>query len=248
MDKLRLNGALGECYYYQLGRKEVRISGLTTSISNLSELANNEYDLIEVTLRKRIGDKYIDKLIQEGWADINYSWKDEDESILLKHHLEQDIGFRSIARYNDLVVKTAKEERDIAGIHRELRVLEKVKDIPHVVQVLFTVSRKSVVIGFAMKKLDMIDDEEAPSAYVEIRDVVEVLHDRGIYHLDIRQDNVMKDDEGKYVLIDFGLAECDNGNSKVENYSREAVSILGKYNNFLEFDRLMLEILKKVQS
>lgn len=243
MDKLIWNGVLAGENYYQLGRKEVRVSGLDRRISYLSDLMDGNHDLIQITVRKRIDDDFINSFAEKS---NKYDWLDYDESEMEKYELFQDIGFRSISEYDKVVVKIAKCNRDIERIHHELSVLSKIQDIDHVVKVLFTISRKGVIIGFAMNKLNMIEDDDCFRAYTTIKKVMLELHDRQIFHRDIRRDNIMKDGEGDFVLIDFGIAMMENGESKVENYSPEAISLLDKYNNYEEFDKLMLETLNRL--
>lgn len=52
-----------------------------------------------------------------------------------------------------------------------------------------------------------LPEEEARNVILQVLDALEAMHNAGIYHLDVKPGNIMRDDRGHCTLIDFGASK-----------------------------------------
>jgi len=72
------------------------------------------------------------------------------------------------------------------------------------------------------------------NCFIDILETINVLHNYGIYHCDIKTDNILFDNNTKKpVLIDFGLAE-EIGDSKYISSNQEVVTLYWKNPNLVK--------------
>ncbi len=94
-------------------------------------------------------------------------------------------------------------------LSRERRVLEHLAGMQRVPQVLGKVDRDAIALSLLPgHPLDAQTFQSSPRELVgQLRDLIEELHARGVFHLDLHQrKNLLVDDSGKLQLLDFGAA------------------------------------------
>lgn len=69
-----------------------------------------------------------------------------------------------------------------------------------------------------------IDKETACKYFVDIAEVLEVVHNNGIIHRDISPDNVIVDENNRAILLDFGIARVGN---KKKNFDTTILGTAG---------------------
>lgn len=56
-----------------------------------------------------------------------------------------------------------------------------------------------------------LEPHEVEKLLLEVGDALDHAHERGIVHRDVKPDNIMKDQTGRYVVMDFGIAKSVTG-------------------------------------
>lgn len=113
---------------------------------------------------------------------------------------------------------------------REATNLSKMKH-PNIVKVL-ELFRQNDTIYYSMEYIDggslddyignklRLSESEAIQAIIQIGKAISFMHSKGMLHLDLKPQNIMRKSDGNYILIDFGLSKQydENGNpeSKTE--------------------------------
>jgi len=121
------------------------------------------------------------------------------------------------------IVNKARTEKSGSTvlIEREISILKKVKH-PNVIECFEVIETESnwymimeLVTGGEL--LDYIDDrawvseKEASKFFTQIIAGVKYLHNTGIYHRDLKLENIMLDDQLNVKIVDFGLSAFDEG-------------------------------------
>lgn len=92
---------------------------------------------------------------------------------------------------------------------RELRVLERVAGLERVPGLLGSIDRDAIALTFTPgKPLDAESFRERPRELAEqLLAVIEAMHARGVFHLDLHQrKNLLIDEAGRLCILDFGAA------------------------------------------
>ena len=111
------------------------------------------------------------------------------------------------ATFNPMLGKFRKEARRIHNLCN-----------PHIVKVsdLFDENRTSYYVmeyidgeslGNRLNRCGALSEQETLGYVNQILDALNAIHDAGIYHLDIKPDNIMVDKNGQIKLIDFGASK-----------------------------------------
>jgi len=176
------------------------------SLDNI--LQQGEGDIIEIKVTKRYG---FDINNMKKFVDIQIKdIKDLGCPVLW-------IAYWPVFIYNDIIIKAAPNGVKLEEIEHEMKILQKVKGV---IQPLFYVKSDCTVVGYAMKKYETssyykclhtdISYEQKLKWIDELVTIIKNLHNIGIYHCDIRRDNLVLDEDMSIILIDFGSAkECD---------------------------------------
>lgn len=122
-----------------------------------------------------------------------------------------------------VAMKISSSRYTNSALEKEFFILRKMNN-PHIISpIAFYYDRRALVtthliIPFMKKDLfthvveekrDM-SDEELRKLVIDIADAIKHIHDLDIVHRDIKPENILFDDNGDYVLCDFGCAEHDN--------------------------------------
>jgi eukaryotic-like serine/threonine-protein kinase len=174
----------------------------------------------------RGGDYRIDYALGQGGFGITYQALDLslDRSVAIKEFYPREYAHRERATGNVLVPDsdTPAYQRWLGRFEREGRILARL-DHPGIVKV-FALFQERNTAYLVMKLLPggSLRDElktqpeqcfseqrviEVMNALVEALDAV---HSEGVYHLDLKPDNVMVTSSGQVVLIDFGAARQES--------------------------------------
>ncbi len=143
-----------------------------------------------------------------------------EEKVAIKEFYP-DYVLRNISN-NELMVAKTKEEifqKNVEKFKREGRILAKLRN-PNIVQVrdLFEANNTIYLVmelleGHSLR--DELDEqnkgyftvERAKNIVESLVNALDTIHQAGIYHLDIKPDNIMVTSQGRIVLIDFGSAK-----------------------------------------
>jgi calcium/calmodulin-dependent protein kinase IV len=122
-----------------------------------------------------------------------------------------------------VAMKISSSRYTNSALEKEFFILRKMNN-PHVISpIAFYYDRRALVtthliLPFMKKDLfthvveekrDM-SDEELRKLVIDIADAIKHVHDLDLVHRDIKPENILIDDNGDYVLCDFGNAEHDN--------------------------------------
>jgi len=92
-------------------------------------------------------------------------------------------------------------------IRHEWAFLQRVRHLPNVVKFHpEPLVDGEGIYGFRMEKLSKIDFQNLAARYEEVREAMRNLHSHGFCHGDLNPSNVMVNEEGEVVLIDFAFA------------------------------------------
>jgi serine/threonine protein kinase len=165
----------------------------------------------------------------------------DDEAELIRSVLDADYEIlEELGRGGMAVVYRAREralERDVAikvlplartfdaelvaRFQREAKLSASLEH-PHIVPV-YRVGQSGRVNYFVMKHMqgpslsDLIDEDgklearEVERVLMEVSDALDHAHQRGVVHRDVKPDNIMRDQTGRYVVMDFGIAKSIGG-------------------------------------
>lgn len=117
-----------------------------------------------------------------------------------------------VALDRDVAIKLALRPDPglLERLRREARTLSEIRN-PHVVEVYdFGVAGDQAYL--VMEYLDGLPLDEVPleevvPAILQVADALEVLHERGVLHRDLKPQNVLVTRAGRAVLLDFGLVK-----------------------------------------
>lgn len=122
-----------------------------------------------------------------------------------------------------VAMKISSSRYTNSALEKEFFILRKMNN-PHIISpIAFYYDRRALVtthliLPFMKKDLfthvveekrDM-SDEELRKLVIDIADAIKHVHDLDLVHRDIKPENILIDDNGDYVLCDFGNAEHDN--------------------------------------
>lgn len=122
-----------------------------------------------------------------------------------------------------VAMKISSSRHTNSALEKEFFILRKMNN-PHIISpIAFYYDRRPLVtthliLPFMKKDLfthvveekqDM-SDEELRKLVIDIADAIKHVHDLDLVHRDIKPENILIDDNGDYVLCDFGSAEHDN--------------------------------------
>ena len=68
-----------------------------------------------------------------------------------------------------------------------------------------------------IKSKKHLSEKEAKCVMLDLCDALAYMHHQGMLHLDLKPKNIMRNSEGKYMLIDFGLSKQFNENGEPES-------------------------------
>jgi tetratricopeptide (TPR) repeat protein len=170
----------------------------------------------------RGGDYQIDYALGRGGFGITYRAAHTflEKVVAIKEFYPQEQAHRE-GETGRLTVPTSQEEsyqRGLQRFEREGRTLAKLNH-PNVVQVVDLFKERGtaylvmeLLAGNTLK--DELDSQPGKKLSVKrvktvmtaLVDALTVVHQQGIYHLDLKPDNVMVTPEGRIVLVDFGAS------------------------------------------
>jgi predicted Ser/Thr protein kinase len=165
----------------------------------------------------------------------------DEELELIRSALDADYEIiEELGRGGMAVVYRAREralERDVAikvlplartfdpefveRFQREARLSASLEH-PHIVPI-YRVDQSGRLNFFVMKYLrglslaDMLKEQprmeskEVEKILLEVGDALDSAHSQGVIHRDVKPDNIMKDQTGRYVVMDFGVAKSIGG-------------------------------------
>jgi serine/threonine protein kinase len=123
----------------------------------------------------------------------------------------------------DVAMKVSSSRYTNSTLEKEFFILRKMKN-PHIISpIAFYYDRRALVtthmiLPFMKKDLythvveedRYMNEEDLKKLVVDIADAIKHVHDLDLVHRDIKPENILVDDNGDYVLCDFGNAEHDN--------------------------------------
>ncbi|MEB3342814.1 MAG: SUMF1/EgtB/PvdO family nonheme iron enzyme [Okeania sp.] len=187
--------------------------------------------------RKLHGNKYqINYALGRGGFGVTYQGyhKSLQKTVAIKEYYPQNHAFRHPTTGGFTIPKNQQEifQRGLQRFLREGQILAKL-DHPHVVRVkdLFEENDTAylvmeLVTGKTLRtELDSQPQKKfSPEKIAEIISplvlALSAVHQQGIFHLDIKPDNILLTPEGRLVLIDFGSAKQTFGTSMSTSSTR----------------------------
>ena len=69
------------------------------------------------------------------------------------------------------------------------------------------------------KRKNKIDNDKFENTVLNIKNAINKLYEKGIYHLDLHSDNILIKENGEIIIIDYGLSEIYVNDDKLKNTS-----------------------------
>jgi len=175
-------------------------------------LGNGQYEIINV--------------LGQGGFGITYAVLDKNlhRRVAVKEFYPQHCVFRDERTYAVVVPMSSREsyERSLLRFEQEGRILAQLNH-KNIVKV-FTLFRELGTVYLVMEFLEGhtlgMELEARNNAAISSRlvqkiigvlvDALSTIHQSGIYHLDIKPDNIMLTEDGRIILLDFGAARWSN--------------------------------------
>jgi predicted Ser/Thr protein kinase len=138
----------------------------------------------------------------------------------LERSLEREVAIKVLP-----LARTFDQEF-VARFQREARLSASLEH-PHIVPV-YRVGQSGRVNFFVMKFVrgpslsDLLANEgrmepvEVERLLLEVSDALDHAHGQGVVHRDVKPDNIMRDQTGRYVVMDFGIAKSPSGTQLTE--------------------------------
>lgn len=166
--------------------------------------SDDEAELISSTLKEDY--EIVEELGRGGMAVVYRAFE---------HSLEREVAIKVLP-----LARTFDAEL-VGRFQREARLSASLEH-PHIIPI-YRVGQSGRVNFIVMKYLRgpalselLVDDEPMEPAEVEklllqMGDALDHAHEHGIVHRDVKPDNIMKDQTGRYVVMDFGIAKSVSG-------------------------------------
>jgi hypothetical protein len=132
-------------------------------------------------------------------------WRD---SVLVDYGSHASIRAAKHSRFPLLKLAHPQDEQSLELVQHEFSLLAGLAslDLPVVKVDQQPIIDNGAVCGYRMERLSRLDLAEFFARERDIRDALVRLHAAGFSHGDVSPNNIMKDDDGQIVLIDFGFA------------------------------------------
>ena len=156
--------------------------------------------------------------------------------VAVKEFFPKDQVGRNTAQAHSLIVGVTQQERFARSLQRfqqEAMTLASLRH-PHVVSVVDIFDERStsyIVMEYLSGRnlrdeMDAVPGRRLPEERVRqimvtLVDALKAVHAKGVYHLDIKPDNVMVEPDGRIVLIDFGAARQGLTGKTTQSFSPE---------------------------
>lgn len=194
-------------------------------------------DLLPAGTLLRGGDYQIDYPLGRGGFGVTYRAAHTrlEKLVAIKEFYPQEQAFRE-GTTGRLTVPTTSEDAYQRGLQRfekEGRTLAKLNH-PNVVQVIDFFQEQGTAYlvmellagGTLRDELDAQPGKKLPIPRVKVIttalvDALAAVHQQGIYHLDLKPDNVIITEEGRIVLVDFGASRqhLDQNSTRKSTYA-----------------------------
>ena len=177
--------------------------------TRLGEVVNDEVEAVRSALA---GDYEIREEIGRGGMAVVYR--------ATERSLEREVAIKVLPlamTFNaEFVERFQREARTAAGLAH-----------PHIIPI-YRVGQIGPVCFFAMKWVDglslaqllqragRLPGAEIRRMLVEVGEALDFAHGRGVVHRDIKPDNIMRDETGRYVVADFGIAKSRRATALTE--------------------------------
>ena len=164
-----------------------------------------------------------DKLAQGGFG-ITYKAIDNyfEKVVVIKEFYMKNLSIRS-GHNSDVIVTGNSESSNQFSVFKnkflkEARTIAKFKECESIVNVLDIFESNGTayyVMDFIpgesleeyVKKKGFLSIEESHALIVDVAKTLEFIHQNNYLHLDITPRNIMRNDQGKIILIDFGVSK-----------------------------------------
>jgi len=188
-------------------------------------LHNGKYTIIQILGQGSFGITYLatTKIMMQG----SIGRMEMEVKVAIKEFYMSDLNSRSadgntLEKTDSLLVKKYARK-----FHTEAENLSKLHH-PNIVKVLEVFDENNTsyyvmeyiegeTLDNYIKRNGRIGEAEARLIALDICSALRHMHDNHMLHLDLKPKNVMRDHNGKYTLIDFGLAKQYNENGEPES-------------------------------
>jgi tRNA A-37 threonylcarbamoyl transferase component Bud32/TPR repeat protein len=170
----------------------------------------------------------LERVLGQGGFGITYLARDAnlDQQVAIKEYLPVDVATRRA----DASVRSRTEEQSeryrwgLDRFIREARTLAKF-DHPNIVRVLSVFEHNNTAymvmrfeegenLGALLERRRTLPEDELLRIVLPILDGLELVHNAGFIHRDIKPDNIHIRDDGSPVLLDFGSARHSMGHAR----------------------------------
>jgi len=170
----------------------------------------------------------LERVLGQGGFGITYLARDAnlDQPVAIKEYLPVDVATRRA----DATVRARTEEQNdryrwgLDRFIREARTLAKF-DHPNIVRVLSVFEHNNTAymvmrfeegenLAALLERRRTLPEDELMRVVLPILDGLELVHDAGFIHRDIKPDNIHIRDDGSPVLLDFGSARHSMGHAR----------------------------------
>src|SRR6188768_1333653 len=170
----------------------------------------------------RLHEYRIDRVLGQGGFGIAYAATDVNlaAKVVIKEYLPEDFAFRALdntvqARddmdqefYQSGLDSFLVEARTLATFrHRHIVRVARFFEANKTAYMVLEYERGESLKSWRKKRGDNIDEKQVVALLAPLLDGLEVVHNSGYLHRDIKPDNIyVRDEDGSLVLLDFGAA------------------------------------------
>ena len=170
----------------------------------------------------RLHEYRIDRVLGQGGFGIAYAATDVNlaAKVVIKEYLPEDFAFRALdntvqARddmdqefYQSGLDSFLVEARTLATFrHRHIVRVARFFEANRTAYMVLEYERGESLKSWRKKRGDNIDEKQVVALLAPLLDGLEVVHNSGYLHRDIKPDNIyVRDEDGSLVLLDFGAA------------------------------------------
>lgn len=178
----------------------------------------------------------IEKVLGQGGFGITYlaMRMDTGSQVAIKELFVQGINDRKgndVTISNPVYIQSFSHQKE--KFSKEARRIHNI-DNPHVVKVYDSFEENGTayytmqfVEGYSLGKLlkkTIFSEEQSKDILIQLLDALSIIHSQNIWHLDIKPDNILLDNKGNVILIDFGASKHIEQNGTLTTSSSLAMT------------------------